>query len=196
MTRYKHGKIYKLHSKYTDKFYIGSTTKTLQQRLQAHRSDYQQYKEHQKGNYQSSFEILKYKDCRIELLEAYPCTTKSQLRKRKHELLTNHKADIVNKPQRYRTKDPTLFRYSSKLRNIPESDTILDKVVQLAMDNNGLHRNQHVTATLTKPKRRKQAKSPVRVACECGSIVQSRAFKKHLQSKSHKDMMDWFERLQ
>ena len=190
MTRYKSGKIYKLHSKHNDKFYIGSTTLTLQQRLRAHQSDYQQYNEKQKGRCQTSFEILKYEDCGIELLEAYPCTTESQLRKRKDELLTKHIADIVNKHQSYSNKDPTLFRYSTKLRNIPNSDTILDKAAQLVMDNNGLHHNQRVTATLAKPKQRKKPKSPVRVACECGSIVQKRTFKKHLQSKSHKDMMD------
>ena len=60
------GRIYKISSDQTDKVYYGSTTKTLNQRLSKHKKDYRQYLN---GNYHfvTSFDIVKFDDCKIEL---------------------------------------------------------------------------------------------------------------------------------
>ena len=78
---YSKGKIYKLVSKHTDKFYIGSTTQALKYRLSKHYSDYKRFLNGLDG-YCYSFKLLELGDCRIELVEDYPCASREQLRKR------------------------------------------------------------------------------------------------------------------
>lgn len=70
------GKIYKITSNKTKLVYIGSTTQTLESRLNGHYNTI-------KNNVNTiSNNIIKYKDHRIELIEDYPCTTKAELRAR------------------------------------------------------------------------------------------------------------------
>jgi hypothetical protein len=77
------GNIYKIVSDRTDKIYIGSTVKSLEERLEEHENDYELWfnREFENG-YVSSFEILKYGDYKIILIEEYPCSSYKQLLKR------------------------------------------------------------------------------------------------------------------
>ena len=69
------GRIYKIVSEQTDKIYIGSTVKTLSERLERHEKDYICWINSEfKSDYCTSFEILKYGDYKIFLLEEYPCS--------------------------------------------------------------------------------------------------------------------------
>ena len=61
------GRIYKITSSETDDVYVGSTTKTLRERLSQHKSNYKQYIKN-KYRYVKSFDILKFVDVKIELL--------------------------------------------------------------------------------------------------------------------------------
>lgn len=85
------GRIYTIRSHQTNKYYIGSTTQKLCKRLQDHRCRYKKNKK-----YMASFEIIKYNDHYIELLENYECNDKNELRKREGELQREHKDNIVN----------------------------------------------------------------------------------------------------
>ena len=85
------GFIYTIRSHQTDKYYIGSTTQKLCKRLQDHRRSYKSNKV-----YTASFDILKYNDHYIELLENYECKDKNELRRREGELQREHKDNIVN----------------------------------------------------------------------------------------------------
>jgi len=72
--------IYKIISKNTEKIYIGSTCFSIYDRLNKHILDnefYNKYKEH----YVSSYEIIKYGDCNIELLESFDNIEKKRIRK-------------------------------------------------------------------------------------------------------------------
>ena len=60
--------IYKIVSKHSDKIYIGKTNKPLKTRLIEHKSAYKAYIKN-KPKYYSSFDILKYGDCSIELIK-------------------------------------------------------------------------------------------------------------------------------
>lgn len=62
------GFIYKITSKHSDLVYVGSTTKTLERRLQEHKSQYKSWKN---GNYHfvTSFKLLEHGDVSIELIE-------------------------------------------------------------------------------------------------------------------------------
>ena len=76
--RYQHGKIYSIRSHQTDDVYIGSTINTLPKRLDGHRKDFKRWINGNK-NYVSSYDIIKFDDCYIELIENYPCSDKNEL---------------------------------------------------------------------------------------------------------------------
>jgi len=76
------GKIYKIVSDSTDKIYIGSTVRTLEERLEGHEEHYEKwFNSDFKSGYCTSFEILKYGNYKILLLEDYPCSCTSELLK-------------------------------------------------------------------------------------------------------------------
>lgn len=79
---YSKAKIYALRSYQTDQIYIGSTCSPLSKRLWGHKADY--VRRDRKG-YITSFEIIKYDDCYIELIEEYPCENKEQLHRHEGE---------------------------------------------------------------------------------------------------------------
>lgn len=97
MIDYSKGKIYKIVSSQTEKIYIGSTVKhKLCDRMSLHRNEYKKYKEGTKNKYISSFDILKYADAKIVLIESFPCTCKEELNAREQYYLDANKEHIVN----------------------------------------------------------------------------------------------------
>ena len=91
---YNNGKIYTIRSHQTEYIYIGSTCSPLHKRLHYHKSDYKKWI--RTGNkYMTSFEIMKYDDAYIELLEDYPCPSKTHLNRREGRFIRN--MDCVNK---------------------------------------------------------------------------------------------------
>lgn len=95
MTNYQQGKIYQLSA--GRKKYIGSTTqRLLSTRLAEHKSHYKQWVAGTKG-YCASFDVVKYSDVKIELLEDYPCRTKKSLREREKYWLERTRGDVVNR---------------------------------------------------------------------------------------------------
>lgn len=83
---YSNGKIYAIHSYQTDNIYIGSTCQPLYKRLSKHKESYIKWIKDSK-KYMSSYEIIKYDDCYIELLELCPCSSVQELRKKEGELI-------------------------------------------------------------------------------------------------------------
>ena len=88
------GYTYALRSYQTDDIYIGSTLGTLRQRLYRHKNDLKQYNAG-KHNYVTSYEIVKYDDAFIEMVEKYENVNKMELRKYEGETIRNTKC--VNK---------------------------------------------------------------------------------------------------
>ncbi len=98
---YQQGKIYKLTSHQTDDIYIGSTKDILSRRFFSHKSDYNRYIQEKDSKYLTSYELLKYEDCVIILLELYPCGSRDELRAR--ERYYQDLLPCVNKQRAYRT---------------------------------------------------------------------------------------------
>ena len=79
MIDYSLGKIYKIVG--NGKTYIGSTTRPLlSQRLAKHKEGYKAWKNN-KYHYVTSFDCIDDHNCYIELLEAFPCSSKNDLLK-------------------------------------------------------------------------------------------------------------------
>ena len=93
---YQEGKIYKIVSSQTDRVYIGSTYKPLYERFASHGYDFKYY---MKGTYHyvSSFELLRFDDAEIHLVESYPCESKQALEIRETHWMNQYRAVIVNK---------------------------------------------------------------------------------------------------
>ena len=92
MTDYSLGKIYKITG--NGLVYIGSTCRTLAHRLSRHKSNYKEYLQGKYGNV-TSFECVSDPNCSIELLEAYPCHSKTELHRREGKWILE--TECVNK---------------------------------------------------------------------------------------------------
>jgi hypothetical protein len=86
---YNNAKIYKIVSNHTDDVYYGSTCNTLSRRIYQHRADYKRWIKKTYG-YTSSFEIMKFDDCQIFLVEEICCETKDQLIARERYHIENN----------------------------------------------------------------------------------------------------------
>jgi hypothetical protein len=91
---YQNGKIYTIRSYQTDDVYYGSTTQPLSKRLSRHKANYKQW-QNNKYHYVSSYEVIKYDDCYVELYELYPCNSKTELERREGQIIREND-DAVN----------------------------------------------------------------------------------------------------
>lgn len=76
MPDYQQGKIYKITS--GNLTYIGSTCRTLEQRLKSHQSEYKQWKAGKRSHIYS-YDVLDTGSYIITLIETYPCNSKNDL---------------------------------------------------------------------------------------------------------------------
>jgi len=97
MVNYEQGKIYKLISNHTTNIYIGSTcNEYLSNRKSSHCFKYRQWiMNKNKQHYVTSFDIIKYGDCQIILIENFPCNSKEELEARERYWI--EKLNCVNK---------------------------------------------------------------------------------------------------
>jgi hypothetical protein len=91
---YSKGKIYAIRSYSSDDVYIGSTCSTLTKRLSGHKGAYETWLKRD-FRYATSYEVLKYGDAYIELVEECPCENKQQLLRREGEVMRS--MNCVNK---------------------------------------------------------------------------------------------------
>lgn len=92
MVNYSNGKIYKIVPTNGDNIcYIGSTTKQyLSQRMDSHRACYRKWEKNKDKNLTTSVELFeKYgiENCKIVLIENFPCNSKDELEKREGEYI-------------------------------------------------------------------------------------------------------------
>ena len=155
MPDFSKGKIYKLVSNKCLPYY-GSTTDTLEYRFRKHRNRYDSWK-NGKSTYTCSFEILKYDDARIELIESYPCNSREELEKREGTYILIGK-NCVNKQKAGRNGD--YREYQKKWYQNPE--------------------NKKRQAEYQKAPHRKAQKSR-KVKCECGKIISWGKMRRHIE---------------
>lgn len=155
------GKIYIIKSKQSDKVYIGSTTQSLNVRLRCHKKDYKLYLEG-KRSFLTSFEIIKFEDCCIELLEEYPCENKNQLHKREGEFIKIY--NCVNK------------RVAG--RNQKERRT-----------ENCIEFKKKCQDYYLKNKERISDKNKSSIKCECGGCYTYQHKSRHFKTKKHVDYL-------
>jgi hypothetical protein len=104
------GRIYKIVSSQTDKVYVGSTTNLLKYRLSEHKYDYKRF-QNGIGHYVTSYEIVKYEDAIIQLLEENEFENKKELHKRERYFIETID-NVVNKRIPARTKKELNKKYN------------------------------------------------------------------------------------
>ena len=111
--RYNRGKVYKIVSPSTDLVYIGSTIQPLHKRLCEHRTKYKQFL---KGTYCNitSFEIMKYGDAEIYLIQLCDCQSKMELERCERSHIES--IECVNKTIPGRTKKEYYIDNKEKIK--------------------------------------------------------------------------------
>lgn len=154
MDKYTFGKIYKITSSHCDDVYIGSTTLTLSTRFSIHSCHYNKWFRGD-ANYISSFEIMKYADAKIELIENFSCESRQQLVERERYHIEQNVCVNIRVPGRS-AKEYCREYYEN-------------------------HR-EHIK---TNVRNRYYEKGVVHEKCSCGSVITHAAMKAHLATKKH-----------
>jgi hypothetical protein len=96
-TKYKNGKIYKITDNSYTKCYYGSTVNSLAKRFSGHKTDYILFLANRRTNITifSIFDEFGVENCKIELVELFPCNSKIELHQREGFYIKNN--DCVNK---------------------------------------------------------------------------------------------------
>jgi hypothetical protein len=206
-TKYINSKIYTIRSFKTDMFYIGSTYDKLHKRLSKHRSAFKNYSV--SNFYMTSFEIVKFDDNFIELLEEYPCESKMQLLKREGEMIRLHKLNAVNicVPGRtkkeweedniernlevrkiYNENNKEFIAKNKKEYAIEHREEIIEYKKQYRLDNidaikvkNKIYRDKN--------KDEINIRARTKVICTCGEEISIGSLSKHKSSGRHDTIM-------
>ena len=120
------GYIYSIRSYQTELIYIGSTFGTLRQRLFQHKRDFKKFNL-QKSRYVSSYEIVKYDDAYVELVETYENVNKMELHRFEGEHI--RKIKCVNKQISGKTRKEYYINNKDKIKEYYEiyKNIILEK---------------------------------------------------------------------
>jgi hypothetical protein len=130
---YSSGKIYKIVDIGYNKCYYGSTVQELSSRMSRHRSNYKRYNEGRGGLFTAFnlFDEFGVENCKIELVELFPCNIKSELTAREGFYIKNN--ECVNKNvagrcrQQYRIDNKEQISTYNKTYRDANKETIASK---------------------------------------------------------------------
>ena len=179
MVNYQQGKIYKIEpicEHEENEIYIGSSAlKYLSQRMDSHRGEYSKWKRGKRNRTTSFilFDKYGYENCKIILIENYPCNTKEELSAREAYHIKNNKC--VNKCMPLRTRKQ--YKLDNK-EKIKISDKLYreankDKIKKYKTDNK---------------EKIKERRSQI-VHCECGVNHTHGHKARHFKSTKHQEYM-------
>lgn len=160
--KYQRGKIYKIVSFQTDEVYVGSTCEPyLCNRLSKHRCNYRAY-QRGKYHYVTSFELVKYVDADVILLENYPCNNKQELHARERHYIESLNCVNMVIPTRSQQEYGKVYEKTEKAKAYRKDYQKTDKV-----------------------KRYRSKFYSQKVECECGSVVTRGKLPTHKKSAKH-----------
>tara|TARA_R110000868_G_C10592540_1_gene739728 strand:+ start:107 stop:670 length:564 start_codon:yes stop_codon:yes gene_type:complete len=180
MPNYQLSKIYKITSSQTDKCYIGSSCeKYLSARIAKHNNHYKRYC-NGKMNYITSFEIIQFKDAKIELLELCPCNIKEELNVCEGKWIKQ--LDCVNKNIAGRTSK----QYTYDTKDKKKEYDIINKDKNNEYNKKWRNDNQNIISKKSKKRyENKKDELKLKMECECGSIIRITNLPRHKKSQKH-----------
>jgi adenylate kinase family enzyme len=175
MNKYQNGKVYKITSLNTTDIYIGSTThRLLCQRFSKHNNCYKYWLKDNNKGYCSSYEILKHGDCKIELLELYPCSCIDELNKCEGKYQRD--IDCVNNNIAGRTikewKEDNKEAYKEYQKKWNEDNAVIIAGYQKDYRKNNAVKISNYKKEIIK--------------CECGCDIKYSYKSQHLKTEKHK----------
>ena len=99
---------------------MGSTFRTLEQRLKSHERDFKKFKNGKFG-FVTSFKILENADYKIELIKIFPCENKQALNIEEGKIIKqfrNDKLNVVNRSIAGQTVNESKAQYRQTNRNL------------------------------------------------------------------------------
>ncbi len=132
LSDYSQGKIYKIVCNKTGLIYIGSTCRSLEQRLKEHEYDCKRYLDKKSNKLISSIYVIFNNDYKIELIENYPCSTKDELEDKEFNYISN--LECVNTygyywdSESYKKKHYLSYSYNKKQHPYKQIEMIKNKL--------------------------------------------------------------------
>ena len=167
MPNYSNGKIYKVVNDNLNICYIGSTVQPLSVRMSAHQGH------HKSGSFARYKKWGKIEDCKIHLIENYPCKDKHELESRERHFIESYRAGTgclnVQTPTRTRTE-----------YNQDNRERILQGKKKYRINN------------ADKIKEYRLLTRQERVTCDCGSAVTKHNLQRHCRTQKHKTYLHQF----
>jgi hypothetical protein len=185
---YQNGKIYALRSYQTDNVYYGSTTQPLSKRMGFHKAHYKQWQSG-KFNYMTSFEIVKFDDCYIELFENYPCNSKSELERREGEIIraddnATNRIIVGRTIKEWREDNADKLKQQRKQYYIENADKLKQQHKQYYIDNADI-RKQYSKQYFTDNADKIKLHQTVKHECPCGGKHTTANKSIHSKTKKH-----------
>jgi hypothetical protein len=185
MCDYTGGKIYKIIANQApDECYVGSTTERyLSNRMADHRKFYKKWKVGMRSMTRGScdlFEAYGVENCRIVLIELYPCQSKDELRAR--EQFWINQMGTFNIIRAFTTENERLNdnRHDQKLHNEKHKEekakyrrAYNEENKEYRQRYNVTYRKDHSTIT----------------ECECGSKIVAYNLVRHMKTKKHQNFL-------
>ncbi len=189
--KYEHGKIYKICDIAYNMTYYGSTAETLSQRMSRHRSGYRQYKSRNcdKCTSYDIFDKYGIENCKIELVELYPCASKIELKKREGEHIKNN--SCVNKiiagrtsPEWAKDNRNLMNAYNQKYYNSNKAHILDRKKEYREANKDNIHAKQKEYRE--KNKEQIQARASTPLVCDvCGGRYTLDHKSEHIRARKH-----------
>ena len=207
MNKYQNGKIYKIVDVGYNKCYIGSTCESLSKRMAKHRYTYSNYLKGKKGATIRSFILFDeygIDNCKIELIENFPCLNKDELRKREGNFIKE--TDCLNKQVAGRTKEEYRTEFKEFLdekikewnethkehrRNYEKQyrEENVEHKKEYARKYNEEHK-EHIKEMKQELYNKHREELLQKFECECGARVAKQGLNRHLKTKKHQDFIN------
>lgn len=183
MSKYEHGKIYKIISSQSDKMYIGSTvSKYLCERMGQHKYAFV----HKNVKKCRANEIVQYDDAKIVLIENYPCKSRDELLQREQFWIDQHQNDCLNAHKAWKgpmsTQDYHKQKYERK-----KSEISLKSKERYAKNCEAI--KQKAKEYRAQNQEKIQAKKLERITCDCGIEILKSNISTHKKTKNHQEIM-------
>ena len=212
MERYANAKVYMIEpicEHEEGDIYIGSTCKKyLSQRFSVHTNAYKGWQKNKK-KYVSSYELFEkygFENCKIILLEDYPCDNKNQLLSREAHYQKSMKC--VNKLVAFRSteewkeyhqiyhqenKEEKKIYYEQNKEQIKEQRKIYyDENKEQISEQRKIYYEENKEQISEQRKiyyEQNKEKKLEPITCECGSVITKNHYKKHCNSGKHQRLM-------
>jgi len=198
---YKNGKIYKITDLAYTVQYIGSTTQTLSRRFSKHKAGYKIWQDNNLKKYTvyDIFDQFGIENCKIELIEAFPCNNRDELERKEGEFIKDndcinkiivgrtraeYRIDNKNKIAEYYVNNKNKVLEKQKLYRIDNKNKIAEKNKQYYVDNkNKIVENNKLYRIANKNKMADYCKQ--KIMCECGREYGISCKSNHNKSKFH-----------